>query len=92
MGNAFDLVGERAEKSARRISNRIHESTIEIKLRNRKESEAVNIIVREHPGRFWKVIDSSHPWEQPKANDLEFAVPVKAGEEVVLTYTVRIEY
>ena len=92
MGNAFDLVGERVEKSARRISNRIHESTIEIKLRNRKEREAVNIIVREHPGRFWKVIDSSHPWEQPKASDLEFTVPVQAGEEVVLTYTARIEY
>lgn len=92
MGNAFDLVGERIEKSTRKISNRIHERTIEIKLRNRKEHDAVNVIVREHPGGFWKVIDASHAWEQPKAKDLEFDVPVKVGEEVVLTYTVRIEY
>jgi hypothetical protein len=92
MGNAFDLVGERIEKSSRKISTRVHETTVEIKLRNRKEHDAVHIIVREHPGGFWKVIDSSHPWEQPKASDLEFDIPVKAGEEVVLTYTVRIEF
>jgi hypothetical protein len=92
LGNAFDLVGEWAEKESRRVSDRVHERSVEIKLRNRKESEAVTILVREHPGGDWKVLESSHSWKKPKAADLEFEVPVKAGEEVVLTYRVRSEY
>jgi hypothetical protein len=92
LGNAFDLVGEWAEKESKRISDRITERSVEIKLRNRKESEAVTILAREHPGGDWTVIESSHPWKKPKAADLEFEVPVKAGQEVVVTYRVRSEY
>jgi hypothetical protein len=92
MGNAFDLVGERNEIDARRITNRIWERQIEIKLRNRKEKDAVKIKVREHPGGIWSVLESSHEWEKPNTRDLEFEVPVKAGEEVVLTYRARVEH
>ncbi len=92
LGNAFDLVGEWTEKESRRISDRIIERSVEIKLRNRKESESVSILVREHPGGDWKVLESSREWTKPKAADLEFEVPVKAGEEAVLTYRVRCEF
>jgi hypothetical protein len=92
LGNAFDLVGERTERESRRVSDRIYERSVEIKLRNRKESEAVTILVREHPGGDWKVLESSHEWKKPKAADLEFEIPVKAGEEIVLTYRVRSEF
>jgi hypothetical protein len=91
LGNAFDLVGEWAEKESRRVSDRVFERAIEIKLRNRKENEAVTILVREHPPGDWKVLDSSHEWKKPKAHDLEFEIPVKAGQEVILTYRVRSE-
>jgi hypothetical protein len=91
LGNAFDLVGEWAEKESRRVSERVFERSIEIKLRNRKENEAVTILVREHPPGDWKVLDSSHEWKKPKAHDLEFEIPVKAGQEVILTYKVRSE-
>ena len=37
--------------------------------------------MREHPGGDWEVLESSHEWEKPNAHDLEFQVPVKAGEE-----------
>jgi hypothetical protein len=92
LGNAFDLVGERNELEAQRISDRIWERKVEIKLRNRKESGSVTIEVREHPGGNWRVLESSHEYEKPNANDLEFRVPVPAGEEAVLTYRVRVEY
>jgi hypothetical protein len=92
LGNAFDLVGERNETDARRISNRIWERTFEIKLRNRKEADAVTILVREHPGGIWNVLESSHEWEKPNTRDLEFEIPVSAGEEVSVTYRVRVEY
>ena len=91
MGNAFDLVGERNELDARRITNRVWERRIEIKLRNRKEKGTVTIKVREHPGGIWSVLESSHDWEKPNTRDLEFEVPVKAGEESVLNYLVRVE-
>jgi len=92
LGNAFDLVGERNETDARRITERVWERRIEIKLRNRKEDDAVSILVREHPGALWSVLESSHEWKKPNTRDLEFEVPVKAGEEAVLTYRVRVEH
>jgi hypothetical protein len=91
LGHAFDLVGERNELDTRRITDRVWEHKIEIKLRNRKEKDAVKILVREHPGGIWSVLESSHEWKKPNVHDLEFEVPVKAGEEVVVTYRVRVE-
>ena len=91
LGNAFDLVGEWVEKESRRISDRVYERAVEIKLRNRKENDAVTILVREHPPGNWKVLESSHEWKKPNAHDLEFEVPVKAGQEVTLTYRARSE-
>jgi hypothetical protein len=92
LGNAFDLVGERNELESRRISDRVWERKVEIKLRNRKEKGSATIKVREHPGGSWKVLESSHEHKKPNARDLEFEVPTPAGEEVVLTYRVRAEY
>jgi hypothetical protein len=91
LGHAFDLVGERNEIDARRITDRVWEQKIEIKLRNRKEKDAVKILVREHPGGIWSVLESSHEWKKPNTRDLEFEIPVKAGEEAVVTYRVRVE-
>ncbi|MCA9751693.1 MAG: DUF4139 domain-containing protein [Gemmatimonadetes bacterium] len=92
LGNAFDLVGERNELEQKRITDRVFEQKIEIKLRNRKDKGTVSIIVREHPAGDWTVLENSHPFEKKNAHDLEFKVPVKAGEEVVLTYRVRSQY
>jgi len=92
LGNAFDLVGERKDLETKRITDRVQERSTEIKLRNRKESGSVTIVVREHPGGDWEVLESSHEWKKAAANDLEFEVPVKAGEEVVITYRVRSRY
>jgi hypothetical protein len=92
LGRAFDLVGERKDLETRRISDRVHERSTQIELRNRKESGSVTILVREHPGGSWKVLESTHEWEKPNANDLEFEVDVKAGEKAVITYRTRSEY
>lgn len=92
LGNAFDLVGERNDLETKRIADRVFESRIQVKLRNRKDKGSVTIKVREHPGGDWTVLSSSHPWTKPKQADLEFDIPVKAGEEVVLDYRVRVEH
>ncbi len=92
LGNAFDLVGERQEMESKRIADRVFERRIEIKLRNRKESGSVTIVVKEHPNGNWKILESSLPGEKMNARDLEFQVKVPAGEETVLTYRVREEF
>jgi hypothetical protein len=38
------------------------------------------------------VLKSSHPPTRKDANTLQFALPVPAGKETVLTYTLRVRY
>ncbi len=88
LGNAFDIVGERTVKDRRKVTKYITEEDIEVSLRNRKE-EPVTITVIEHIWGDWKILRSSHEHRQKDANTAEFDIAVPAGEEVVLTFTVR---
>ncbi len=88
LGAAFDVVGERLVKDARRLSDRVQEQTIEIKLRNRKP-EAVEIIVKEPLHGSWEILDASHAYEKQEAYLVEFTVGVAAQEESILTYRFR---
>lgn len=95
MGSAFDLVGERkrldfsVDTTAKRMSE-----TIEIKLRNRKESEAVEIRVIEplYRGTNAKIVKPSRAFEKIDATTIEFRVPVPADGEAVVTYTVEYSW
>lgn len=91
VGTAFDLVAERREVSQRRISDREREYGVEIKLRNRKKSD-VSIVVEEGVAGDHDVVKSSHPATHKDANTLQFTLPVPAGKEIVLSYTVRVRY
>jgi hypothetical protein len=91
IGYAFDLAAERREVSSRKISDRERESTVEIKLRNRKKA-AVSIVIEERVSGDIEVIQKSHDFVRKDANTLEFTVPVPAGKEVAVRYTVRIRY
>jgi hypothetical protein len=91
MGSAFDLAAERRQTDQRRISDREREYSVEVKLRNRKAG-AVTIRVEEPIGSEFEVTKNSHPFVKKDANTLQFDVPVAAGKESVLTYTVRVRY
>jgi len=91
VGNAFDVVGERASESVRQITRTLREEMIRIKLRNHKE-EAVDVTVVEHIWGQWSITANSLPYVKKDANTIEFSVKVPAGQEVVLTYTARIGY
>ena len=92
MGNAFDLVGERkrmdftVDTTAKRMTE-----SFEIKLRNRKEKDAVEIRVVEPLYRCanWKIAASSLPFTKFDSNTVEFRASVPADGETVLTYTVQ---
>lgn len=91
LGNAFDLVGERAQTSFQFIARNVIEETYEIKLRNRKEDQAVEIRVPERLFRWsnWEVLSASDAYTRLNAWTIEFRATVEPGQEKVITYTVR---
>ena len=91
LGNAFDLVGERVQKSSKKISSRSREEEYEISLRNHKE-EDVGIVVVEHFYGDWEITQRSHSYTKKDARTAEFAVPIPAKGEVKLNYTVLLRF
>ncbi|MBU1936341.1 hypothetical protein KKG05_03000, partial [bacterium] len=91
VGKAFDIVVERQQTDMRRISDRVREENYEVKLRNHKE-DAVEISVLDYFWGDWEILNSSLPYVKKSSRQVEFKVPVKPDEEVVLTYRVRITY
>jgi hypothetical protein len=88
IGEAFDIAAERAEKDHRRISDRVSETDIEVKLRNHK-TETVEIVVVDHPWGYWEIMRASHLYEKITANKIEFRITVEPEKEAILTYTIR---
>ena len=70
------------------------DETFEIKLRNRKKTDAVEIRVVEHLYRWsnWNITKSSDTFEKKDAQTIEFRVPVKPDEEKTITYTVHYSW
>jgi hypothetical protein len=88
LGYAFDIVGERRIMDSKRISQRIREDTIELRLRNRK-NEPVKITAIEHLWGDWEIVAKSASFEKKDAYTIEFDVTIPADSETVITYTVR---
>ena len=93
LGRAFDLVCEVRQTAYEDLGDRRvrrYESGLEVSLRNRKEQGAVTIAVRARFPGEWRIKDSSHDYDREDAFTARFAVQVPAGEEVILSYTVRV--
>lgn len=91
LGNAFDVVGERKDLETRRVSDRVEERTVEIRIRNRK-TEAIQVLVREHLWGDWTITESTAPSVKKDATTAEFQIPVEADQEAVLSFTVRTRW
>lgn len=94
-GNSFDLVGERKRTNfVNNSSNNWIDETFEIKIRNRKEDEAVEIRVVEHLYRWtnWEIKENSNTFLKTDSQTIEFLIPLKPGEEHTLTYTVHYSW
>jgi hypothetical protein len=94
LGNAFDIVGERAQKDFRVVvSGHVVDETFEIKVRNHK-SEPVEILIYEHPWRWneWDITKSSASWEKVDQSTIKFPIKLKKDEEKIITYTIRYNW
>lgn len=94
LGNAFDLVGERTQTDFQLIGRNVLEETYEIKLRNRKDDETVEIRVPETLFRWsnWEILNASDEYTKTDSSHIEFRVMVEPGEERIITYTVRYSW
>ena len=94
LGNAFDIVGERAQTNFRSLpGGRMIEETVQIKLRNHKES-AAEVQVYEHPWRWsqWEIVKQNSEWVKVDQSTLRFPVKLAKGEERTVTYTIRYSW
>jgi len=91
-GNAFDLVGERRQVNFRTDNvRRMADESFEIKVRNHKERETVEIRIVEHlyRKRNWQITTASHEYNKTDSQTIEFRVSAAPDEEQVVTYTVH---
>ena len=92
LGSAFDVVGERKQVDFRiDTSAKWIEEEIEVKVRNQKPDEAVNVVVRENLYRWsnWTVSRKSHAFSKEDARTIHFPVRIPPKGEATIRYTVR---
>lgn len=91
LGNAFDLVGERKQVSFNQLSRDVYQETYEIRVRNRKDADTVEIRVPERLSRWsnWEILNASHTFTKTDSTSIEFRVDVAPQGETVITYTVQ---
>jgi hypothetical protein len=95
-GDAFDLVGERRRTDYKTDMSRnswIDES-FEIKLRNRKEKDPVEIRVVEHLYRWssWDIVEKSDTFLKTDSQTIEFRVQIPPGAEKTISYKVHYSW
>jgi hypothetical protein len=89
VGNAFDVVGETNTIDSKRITDRVSELTIEVKLRNHKK-EDVTVSALYNVWGDWQVLESNFNYVKKNARQIEFTVPVAKDGESVLRFRVRL--
>ena len=70
------------------------DESFEIKLRNRKKTDAVEIRVVEHLYRWsnWEITKKSDDFTKKDSQTIEFRIPVKPDEERTVSYTVHYSW
>lgn len=88
VGKAFDIAAERIDVAQERVTDRVTDRKVQVKLRNRK-TEAIEVVVQESVWGDWDILDASLPFARKDARTAEFRVAVPADTEAILTFTVR---
>lgn len=92
MGNAFDVVGERAQTRFKVLeSGHLYESSYRVELRNHKDENITVAVVEIIPGD-WEIVEASHAHEKETSTRIRFDIPVAGKGATELTYTVRVRY
>ncbi|HTS86396.1 MAG TPA: hypothetical protein VMG61_14915 [Usitatibacter sp.] len=95
LGSSFDVVGERRQTDFHiDTSAKWMEEEIEVKVRNRKETEPVSVDVRETLYRWsnWTITKKTSDFVKDDARTIHFPVKIAPGAEAVVRYTVRYSW
>jgi len=88
VGAAFDVKGEQKMTERTRVTQKVEDRRWEIEVRNHK-SEDITVTVEKRLWGFWEILESSHKYTQKDANNIQFELPVKAGETSVIKLAAR---
>ncbi len=91
LGEAFDIVAERAQMDYRKLSGNRAEMDYQVTVRNHKD-EAITATILEHIWGDWEIQRQSHRERKVDSQTVEFNVAVPARGETVLIYTVRVNW
>lgn len=90
VGDAFDVVGTRREIANRRINDRTREITVEVEVRNRKETAATVDVVERVFWGDWEIRETTHEYERLDARTAQFTVDLGPDETQTVRYTARL--
>jgi hypothetical protein len=92
LGSAFDVVGERRQLDFRiDTTAKWMEEDIEVRVRNQKPDEALDVVVRENLHRWsaWTILRKTHDFAKEDSRTVHFPVRIAPKGEAVVRYTVR---
>ncbi len=92
LGSAFDVVGERKQLDYRiDTAARWIEEEIEVRVRNQKPDETVDVVVKENLYRWstWTITRKTHDFGKQDSRTVHFPVRVAPKGEAVVRYSVR---
>ena len=95
LGSSFDVVGERRQTDFHiDTAGKTIDEEIEVKVRNRKETETVSVDVRESLYRWsnWTVTKKTSDFVKDDARTIHFPVKIAPGGEGVVRYTVHYSW
>jgi len=93
VGDAFDITGERLQVDFNQLGKRSIEETIQVSIRNHKDTEVVVKVVEDlFRARDAEIVESSQKYVLTDAHTAEFSLSIEAGGEAEIEYTVRYEW
>jgi len=90
IGKAFDLSADRKREEYNRITNRIHEESIKIELKNGSTKD-VRVKVLERLQSDWEILSSNFEYAKIDAQTIEFVVPVGSRDSTTIEYRARFK-
>jgi len=91
LGEAFDLTADRVQTDFKVISDRVHQSSFRIELRN-ADPKPVTIKVREPLHGEWRITSESLPHVKESAGSAVWQVQVPGDGKAVLEYTAIVNW
>ena len=95
VGNAFDVKGERVQTNYKRLGDSGAEETFSITLRNHKDEDiTVRVVENLYRSSDWNITSqtvdgAAAEYDKLDSNTVQWDVPVPAGGETELVYTVQ---